>query len=207
MSVCIITISFPLATFCAPYHDPSSFCAVATIDIFMFTSSSGGEEPRNLQTLHTWVLYATLFAINLLLWIPLLFPVSAHRTFTKSLRKLDFAISYGAPLEHEHFVEVLHFQLPGLAHFMREQLSAIHVIPERVVFFLLLTCLVMLSLMVVSSAWFLSRLSHGHPSAGHRVAKFVTCCHLPYLCQFYWSVVQIAPLDDDAELGSFLMPW
>ena len=88
-----------------------------------------------MQTLHTWILYETLFAINLLLWIPLLFPVSTHRTFAKSLRKLDFAISYGASLEHEHFVEVLHFQLPGLAHFMRVQLSAINVIPEHVVFF------------------------------------------------------------------------
>ena len=40
--VCIITISLPLATCCSPYHDTSPFRDVATIDILIFTSSSGG---------------------------------------------------------------------------------------------------------------------------------------------------------------------
>ena len=93
MYVCIITISLNLATFCSPYRDTSPFSAEATIDIIIFTKSSGGVAEKFAHP-SFFGSFAKPFC-HQLLWIPLLFNVSSHGSWMGSVHVLDLATLHG----------------------------------------------------------------------------------------------------------------
>ena len=88
--------------------------------ISSFSQSPVVEWPRSLQTLHFLDPLRNPYATNQLLWMPLLFNVSSHGTWMGSVRARVASRNFAwCSLKHTHFVEVLHFQLPGFAHVPR----------------------------------------------------------------------------------------